>query len=609
VDTSATDAKAREFLRGRFETCYPFHPSTLTVFQRKWQALPQFQQTRGTLAMLAQWVSLAFREGYQKARREPLITLGSAPLDDRAFRSAMLGQLGESRLIGAIDSDIAGAHCHAAALDADATGPLRDIHRRVGTAVLFESSGGQTDKAAHLPDLRFALGEPEIDTTSIDNAVAGLVRKGYYIRKVGADGYRFGVNPTLNKVVSDRRASLDESEVNKACSTLVKKEFERGASVPVVAFPEDGATVPDTTRLTVVVLGPEHEMDAGGDTRKTLAAWTASKGSSPRLYPAALLWAVRRPGRALRDRVETWLAWKRVVADLQDGTIGHDFDRSERSEVATLLRDAEDAATDEVWADYRYVLFADRGEADGMKVIDLGAGHATATESLTSRVVAALKMEGLLNDSIGAGYLDRRWPPAFAEDGAWPLSSLRQAFLSGAMTRVLDIDGLLRAKIPEFVARGEFGLASGVSSGRYSRVWFLEEVDPAEVVFETDVLLLKRAKAKALKGQAGLALPENKEVDEPPTPPRTTPTGSGASPEVVARAVTLVLEGEVPTDVWNRIGTRLIPKLRSGQSLKANVRFEVSALGAQADSLQTEVKQALADLELTERLKVVRSSP
>ena len=55
VDSASTEAKAREYLRGRFEACYPFHPATLSVFQRKWQALAQYQQTRGTLAMLAQW--------------------------------------------------------------------------------------------------------------------------------------------------------------------------------------------------------------------------------------------------------------------------------------------------------------------------------------------------------------------------------------------------------------------------------------------------------------------------------------------------------------------------------------------------------------------------
>jgi len=74
---------SEEQIRAQFEACYPFHPSTLTVFQRKWQALAQFQQTRTTLAMLGMWISSAYREGYGKARREPLITLGSAPLWDR----------------------------------------------------------------------------------------------------------------------------------------------------------------------------------------------------------------------------------------------------------------------------------------------------------------------------------------------------------------------------------------------------------------------------------------------------------------------------------------------------------------------------------------------
>ena len=144
------------------------------VSRRHRQALPQYQQTRGTLAMLAQWISLAAQDGFRKARAEPLITLGSAPLSEPGFRSVVLGQLGESRLVAAIDTDIAGEQAHSEALDADTKGPLRDIHRRVGTAILFESSGGQTDKVAHLPELRFALGEPDLDTTSIDNAAFTL---------------------------------------------------------------------------------------------------------------------------------------------------------------------------------------------------------------------------------------------------------------------------------------------------------------------------------------------------------------------------------------------------------------------------------------------------
>ena len=66
------------------------------------------------------------------------------------------------------------------------------------------------DKVAHLPELRFALGEPEVETTTVDNAASALEKSGFFMRKVGTDGYRVHHQATLKKVVSDRRASLDE---------------------------------------------------------------------------------------------------------------------------------------------------------------------------------------------------------------------------------------------------------------------------------------------------------------------------------------------------------------------------------------------------------------
>ncbi|HEX9593965.1 MAG TPA: DUF499 domain-containing protein, partial [bacterium] len=413
VDSAATEAKARDLLRRRFAACYPFHPATLSVFQRKWQALPQYQQTRGTLAMLAQWIAWAYRTGFTEARREPLITLGSAPLGENGFQSVVLGQLGESRLGAAIGADIAGEQAHAKALDADTRGPLRDLHRRVGAAILFESSGGQTDKVAHLPELRFALGEPEVDTTSIDNAALALEDRGYFIRKVGSDGFRIGYQPTLKKVVSDRMRSLDPAtEIEPAVRRLVEDEFRRGASIPVAVFPRDGAEIPDTPRLALVVAEPDVDWTGGGPLRTQLAEWTRQRGKSPRLYPGALVWCLKKPGRELRERVELMLAWKRVAREVAEGTLGGEFDKSDRVELHTKVKDAEEAAQDEVWGDYRFAVVADGQEADGLKVIDLGAGHSSSGETLCGRVIAALKSEALLNESVGAGYIERNWPPA-----------------------------------------------------------------------------------------------------------------------------------------------------------------------------------------------------
>ena len=58
--------------------------------------------------MLALWVSKAYSEGYRGDHRDPLIGLGTAPLDDSIFRTAVFEQLGESKLEGAVTTDICG---------------------------------------------------------------------------------------------------------------------------------------------------------------------------------------------------------------------------------------------------------------------------------------------------------------------------------------------------------------------------------------------------------------------------------------------------------------------------------------------------------------------
>ena len=604
VDSAATESKAREFLRERFESCYPFHPATLSVFQRKWQVLPQYQQTRGTLAMLAQWVCHAYQTGFTKAEPEPLIMLGSAPLESSAFHSVVLGQLGESRLEAAIHADIAGPLSHARALDADAKGKLRDIHRRVGTVILFESSGGQVEKVAHIPELYFALGEPNLDTASIHSAALELEKSSYFVRRVGPDGFKISHQPTLRKVVNDRRAALDDArEIEPAVRDLVKGEFGRGASMPVVYFPEDSSSVPDVPKLTLVVADPAAEWENGGDVRKRISEATAKCGNSPRTYPNALVWCVKKPGNELRGKVGMLLAWQRVADDVASGVLGGEFDRTDKANLKGDVNDAKDAAKDEVWADYRFVVIADKNELDGLKAIDLGVGHSSAGQTLCGRVEAVLRMNEALSESVGAGYIRRHWPPALEKSGAWPLKSLRQSFLDGSLTtRLSDPDATLRGKIPEFVVHGEFGLASGKESGGgYQRVWFSEHLSPEEIFFEADVFLLTKETAKALKAADGAAnelLPEQSVQDDGAAAAAYADAKEHETPGATGEPQLLRISGPIPSEAWNRIGTTLLPKLRGGKNLTIDAEFCVEVDGRQAAGLRKDVEKVLDELGL-----------
>jgi hypothetical protein len=419
---------------------------------------------------------------------------------------------------------------------------------------------------------------------------------------VGSDGFKIGYQPTMKKVVNDRRASLDEeSEVKPAIRKLIEDEFRRRANVPIVFFPEDSSEIQDTPRLTLIVAGTETEWTGNQTLRSRIADWTKQRGKSPRLYPGSLVWCLKKPGRDLRDKVELWLAWKRVAREIQDGTLSGEFDRSDRAELQSKAVAAEEAAKDEVWGGYRFVILFDNKESDGLKVIDLGAGHSSSGETLCGRVITALKSQALLNESVGAGYIDRNWPPALKESGAWPLASLRQSFLNGSLTRLVDPDTTLRAKIIEFVGRGDFGLASGQESeGTYDRTWFEEPISPDEIAFESHVFLLTRTKAQSLKSPGKPFVPP--EPGPEPVPPPGPPYEPGSPVGVQTR--TLRLSGTIPPELWNRLGTKILPKLRSADELRVGVNFLVTFDGNSAAHLETEIKVILDDLGLTDAIRI-----
>jgi hypothetical protein len=396
--------------------------------------------------------------------------------------------------------------------------------------------------------------------------------------------------------------------------SLVKKEFERGASIPLVPFPNDGSAIQDSPKLTLVLMDPEMEWSVGqasglssqaGSLSHKIAEWTRQHGKSPRLYPGSLIWCLKKPGRDLRDKVELWLAWKRVFTEVTEGTLGADFDRADRADIQSKVKDAEDDAKDEVWGGYRFAVIFDSKEADGLKIIDLGAGHASSGETLCGRVISALKSQALLNESVGAGYIERNWPPALKDSGAWPLASLRQSFLNGSLTRLLDPDTTLRNKIVEFVGKGDSGLASGQRSDTtYERIWFEEPISLDEITFEAGVFLLTKAKAKALRG--GMRLGPEAVVSAGPKPIiEEREKEKEPTPGIQTRILRLV--GTVPPEIWNRLGTKIIPKLKSGSDLKIGVDFTVTINVDSVRSIESDLRQILEDLGLKGKIKIEQS--
>ncbi|HKZ40325.1 MAG TPA: hypothetical protein VJ044_05145, partial [Candidatus Hodarchaeales archaeon] len=70
---------------------------------------------------------------------------------------------------------------------------------------------------------------------------------------------------------------------------------------------------------------------------------------------------------------------------------------------------------------------------------------------------------------------------------------------------------------------------------------------------------------------------------------------------------TLRLVGTVPPEIWNRLGTKIIPKLKSGSDLKIGVDFSVTINAESARNVESELRQTLEDLGLNTKIRIEKS--
>jgi hypothetical protein len=57
-------------------------------------------------------------------------------------------------------------------------------------------------------------------------------------------------------------------------------------------------------------------------------------------------------------------------------------------------------------------------------------------------------------------------------------------------------------------------------------------------------------------------------------------------------------------EIWNRLGTKILPKIRSGTDLTVSVVFTVTVGAGVAGSLAAELRQILQELGLAETVHV-----
>ncbi len=587
-----------ENAREALKATYPFHPSVLSVFERKWRALPRFQQTRGVLRLLALWVSKAYSEGYQGAHKDPLISLGTAPLEDALFRAAVFEQLGESRLEGAVTTDIVGKEqAHALRLDAEATAEVKKarLHRKVATSILFESNGGQQRGSASLPELRLAVAEPGLDIGNVEQCLDALVESCYFL---GADknAYRFSFQPNLNKLLADRRAAVEARAVEECVRAEVQRVFSSGSGIERVFFPQKSSQIPDRPALCLVVLPPDQPAEDAA-TKKTMEAMTTEAGQSARTFKSALIWVAPDDGGVISEEARKALAWRDIEKDSD-----LKLDEAQRRQLGESSKRADRDLREAVWRAYKNLFLL--GDDNQLRRLDLGLVHSSAASTLVELILNRLKQEDLVVPNVAPTFLTRYWPPALPE---WSTKAVRDAFYaSPKFPRLLNGDAL-KDTISRGLDGGHFAYVGKVAGGTYEPFVFKKSLPASEVEIADDVYILSKERAEAfLAGKAAPGAPPDSTI---PTAQKTKPddstlTGrqkSGERPPA-AKLSALSWTGEVPAAKWMNFYTKVLSRFVSAASVRITVTVDVDSASGIPLASAEEAEVALRELKLNENV-------
>lgn len=580
--------------REQFAATYPFHPTAISVFERKWQELPRFQQTRGVLRMLALWVAHAYQQGFKGGHKDPLIGLGTAPLEDSMFRSAVFEQLGETKLEGAVTTDICGKKgSHAGRLDAEAPDTLKNarLHRKVATAILFESNGGQAKGEATQPEVRLAVAEPGLDIGNVETALEALTEACYYLT-VERNRYRFSLRENLNKRFADRRATIQPAAVQERVREEIRKVFAAGSGVERIFFPEKSNQVPDRPAVTLVVLPPEQSLQDEKATAQFVETVTREAGSSSRTFKSALIFCVPDAPDALCDEARKVLAWEDIDDEVPDLKLDDTQIRQLDENVKKAKRDLKES----IWRTYKVLMLL--GKDNTLKKVDMGLVHSSAAPDLATLVINRLSQDGDIEKGISPQFLVRNWP-AMKE---WSTKSVRDAFFATPkFPRLLNVEAV-RQCIQNGVANGFFAYVGKTAQGDYNPFVFAHPMMTGDIELTEEMFLIRKDVAEEY--QKSKAHPPEAKPEVKPEPGKELekkPLGADKPKQPEQLALTgLSWSGEIPPQKWMNFYTKVLSKFASGQGLKLSLTVQVKPDGGVSKQKVEETKAALRELGLSE---------
>lgn len=237
-----------------FVESYPFHPELLTTLNRKTATIPNFNQTRGALRLLAWTVRNLWKDRFPSTW---LIHLHDIDLSISQIADDLTGRLNRPKFKQVIEADItsimSGIPAHAQQIDASLISAGKPPYaQRAATTIFIHSLTQGTASGVDPSDLLLAVITPDMhgsgdDPAVVQNTLEKMYKKAWFLEYDGHK-YRFKTEPSLNKIIEDETAHIGLSKTKAEIERRIRLIWRKGFLQPVY-FPLEPSDIDDDADL------------------------------------------------------------------------------------------------------------------------------------------------------------------------------------------------------------------------------------------------------------------------------------------------------------------------------------------------------------------------
>ncbi|PJA03750.1 MAG: hypothetical protein COX72_03525 [Gammaproteobacteria bacterium CG_4_10_14_0_2_um_filter_38_22] len=308
---------------------YPIHPEIFDRLYEDWSTLDKFQRTRGVLQYMAVIIHRLWNDNNQDA----LIMPGSIPLDDSLVRNKSIHYLPQG-WEPVLEREVDGPRSETHRIDGEDTrfGSVQAAHRAMRTIFLGSAPSARDQVVKGIQLERILLGgvQPGQTVGVFEDVLKRLRNRLHYLYS-DQDRFWLDIKPNLRREMESRKQHIDKLMLLEELKRRVTGVFGRNSIFSGIHVFTNSTDIPDDygTGPRLVVLSPSEGYAKTDESNAIVAAEKilAFRGDQPRQKRNRLIFFAADTdvvGR-LNDAARTYLAWREIVTDINEGKLNLDL--------------------------------------------------------------------------------------------------------------------------------------------------------------------------------------------------------------------------------------------------------------------------------------------